>query len=85
MFGGGYFGKDYFGGDYFPPTIGVIIVTKPKEPPSGPGGDVYTIRRKVVDRDRFEKDRDELLAQIVREDEEIIRIIIEAINSGVIR
>lgn len=84
MFGGGYFGKDYFGGDYFPPTIGVIIITKPKPGTvSGPGGDIYTIRRHEIETRELEDNR--FLARLVREDEEIIRIIIEAIQEGIIR
>jgi len=84
MFGTAYFGKTYFGGTYFGPNILVTVVVrkKPKaEEDSAPGpDDEYTVYKKEMPK----ADKDKYLAQIMREDEEIIAIIVAAVESGII-
>jgi len=87
MFGAAFFGKSYFGGTYWGPNVDVIVVVKPKGP-SHPGGgrnlDVYTTRKMTLSKSVFEADRQKHLDQLIREDEEIVQIIVKLIESGTI-
>jgi len=88
MFGASFFGKSYFGGEYWGPNVEVIVVVTPKKGTSHLGGsrnlDAYNIRRKILPKAAFEADRQKHLDQLIREDEEIIQIIVRAIKAGII-
>lgn len=86
MFGGSYFGNSYFGGNYWGPNVEVIAVVRGKSHPSGGGRsqDGYTVRRKILPKSAFEADRQKHLDQLIREDEEIVQIIVKLIEAGVI-
>jgi hypothetical protein len=64
MFAGSYFDKGYYSGEYFSPVTLLIFV--PKEGDEGSGGRVVSTTKKV---------NAELLAQIQREDEELLAIV----------
>jgi len=85
MFGGSFFGKTYFGGTYFGLNVTVTIVVRPSiSIPSGGRQGEYTKRSMTLSKKEFEKDRQKHIDQLLREDEELINIIIELVKSGTI-
>jgi len=86
MFGASYFGKSYFGGNYWGPNVEIIAVVQAgTSQPSGGGRNLaYTVRRKILPKSAFEADRQKHIDQLVREDEEIIQIIVKLIEAGTI-
>jgi len=85
MFGAGFFGKTFFGGTYFGPNLEVIVVVKPKGKGDPQIGTSAITRRTLVTKKKYLKDPDKILKQLIREDEELIRIIVQAIDSGIIK
>ena len=84
MFGHSYFGASYYGPTYFGPAVEITVITRVKST-SGGGGQGPSITRKMkVTKEVFEKD-DKLIQQLVREDEEILLIIVKAIEAGIIK
>lgn len=89
MFGGVFFGKTYFGDTFFGPNVLITVVVRKKPSKeiedSAPGSnDEYTIRTKKIAKSDIKTEKERILAQIMQEDEEIIAIIVAAIQSGII-
>ncbi len=86
MFGQGYFGKSYFGGTYFGLNVDVIIIVKPKfkYPSDSSPGDDYESKTIRVNKKKFELNKDKVINQLIREDEELVAVIILAIKEGII-
>ncbi len=83
MFGASFFGKTFFGGTYFGTNIKVTVVVKPRNLPSSSGGSEYTQNTIEISKKKFEKDRQKIIDQLLREDEELINIIIELVIVGI--
>lgn len=64
MFSGSYFAKSYFSGDYFSPIT--LLIVAPNEPNGVFSGRIIATNEPITD---------DLLAQILREDEEILVMI----------
>lgn len=87
MFGGAFFGNTYYGDTYFGPVIEVAVVVVPKKKyetsVSGAEED-YTVRKVQVAKEDLSKSKKAIIAQLMQEDEELIAVIVTAIEAGII-
>ncbi len=76
MFGKGYFGKNYFKGNYFGPVTVVTVVTQATTPDASGAVSLQQI---------YLQEPEDLNRKILlKEDEEILMIIVATMNSGII-